>query len=155
VKGAGDHSAALARLKPGTPVLVEGPYGRSTRHSMRRPRALLIAGGIGVTAVRALLEDLPRSARPVVVLRASRREDLALAAEVADLVRRRAGSLIELAGAREAAALDERSLLGLVPDIRDRDVYACGPEGLMAYVAGMARFLGVPAEAIHHEAFAL
>ena len=155
VKGVGDHSAALARLKPGTPVLVEGPYGTFTRHSMRRPRVLLIAGGIGVTAVRALLEDLPRSARPVVILRASRREDLMLAAEVADLVRRRGGSLIELAGAREAAVLDERSLLGLVPDIRDRDVYVCGPEGFVAYAVDMARFLGVPDDAIHHEAFAL
>ena len=57
-----------------------------------------------------------------------------LAAEVADLVRRRGDSLIELASAREAAVLDESSLLGLVPDIRDRDVYVCGPEGFAAYV---------------------
>ena len=71
VKGVGDHSSALARLKPGTRVAIEGPYGVFTRHSQRRPRVLLIAGGIGVTAVRALLEDLPRGAKPVVVLRAS------------------------------------------------------------------------------------
>ena len=36
VKGAGDHSAALARLKPGTPVLVEGPYGTFTRRPCSR-----------------------------------------------------------------------------------------------------------------------
>jgi NAD(P)H-flavin reductase len=57
-----------------------------TRHAQRRPRLLLIAAGIGVTSVRALLEDLPRGAKPVVVLRAARREDLVLEPEVADLV---------------------------------------------------------------------
>jgi len=31
----------------------------------------------------------------------------------------------------------------------------CGPEGFVAYVVDMARFLGVPDDAIHHEAFAL
>ncbi|HEV2450333.1 MAG TPA: ferric reductase-like transmembrane domain-containing protein, partial [Streptosporangiaceae bacterium] len=66
VKAVGDHSAALARLRPGTPVAVEGPYGAFTRHAQQRGRAVLIAGGIGVTALRALLEDLPASSRPIV-----------------------------------------------------------------------------------------
>ena len=155
VKGVGDHSAALARLKPGTPVMAEGPYGTFTRHAMRRPRALLIAGGIGVTAVRALLEDLPAAAEPVVVLRATRREDLVLVAETAELVRQRGGRMLELAGTRETAVLDERLLLRIVPDLPDRDLYVCGPEGFVTHVVAMARFLGMPAEAIHHEAFAL
>ena len=81
VKGVGDHSAALARLRPGTRVAVEGPYGVFTRQHQRWPHVLLVAAGIGVTAIRALLEDLPGGARPVVLLRASRREDLVLGAE--------------------------------------------------------------------------
>jgi len=42
------------------------------------------------------------------------------------------GSLLQLADAREAATLDERSLPRLVPDICDRDMYVCGPEGFVA-----------------------
>jgi len=38
-----------ARLRPGTPVAIEGPYGVFTRHAQVRPLALLIAAGIGVT----------------------------------------------------------------------------------------------------------
>ena len=83
VKAVGDHSASLAHLRPGTRVMVEGPYGAFTRHAQVRPRALLVAGGIGVTALRSLLEDLPRNAAPVVVLRATRSEDLVLRKEVA------------------------------------------------------------------------
>jgi predicted ferric reductase len=155
VKGVGDHSSALARLTPGTPVAIEGPYGVFTRHSQRRPRALLIAAGIGVTSVRALLEDLPRGAKPVVVLRAARREDLVLGTEIASLVKRRGGQLHELTGSRAQAAIDQYSLRRLVPDLTERDVYVCGPEGFVTEIVELVRWLGVPDEAIHHEAYAL
>ncbi len=155
VKGLGDHSAALARLKPGTPVAIEGPYGIFTRHAQRRPRVLLIAAGIGVTSVRALLEDLPRAARPVVVLRATQREDLVLGTEIADLVRRRGGQMHELTGSRLQASIDPYWLRRTVPDLEERDVYVCGPEGFVTEIVEVVRRLGVPDEAIHHEAYAL
>lgn len=155
VKNSGDHSAALAALRPGTRVAVEGPYGAFTRHAQQRPKALLIAAGIGVTALRSLLEDLPKGSAPVVVLRASRPEDLVLRREIADLVRHRRGRLHELVGSREEARLDERSLPRLVPDLDQRDLYVCGPEGFVAGMVHLAKGLGLPDDAVHHEAFAL
>ena len=134
---------------------MEGPYGAFTRHAQRRPRALLIAGGIGVTALRSMLEDMPRNAAPVVLLRASRAEDLVLRAEMADLVRRKRGQLRELVGTREEATLTGRSLSRLAPDLHQRDVFVCGPEGFVTSVVRLVRELGVPDEAIHHEAYAL
>src|SRR5450755_1082064 len=155
VKGVGDHSAALARLRPGTPIAIEGPYGTFTRHAQQRPRALLVAAGIGVTALRSLLEDLPRGSGPVVILRATREEDLVLRGEVSELVKRRRGTLHELVGSREQASIDEQSLLRLVPDLDQRDVFVCGPERFVEDIVSVARNLGVPGESIHHEAFAL
>ena len=155
VKGVGDHSAALAKLRPGTKVVIEGPYGAFTRYAQYRKRALLVAGGIGVTALRSLLEDLPRNSAPVVVLRATRAEDLVLAKEVAELVRYRHGRLHEVVGTREQAGLDDKSLARLVPDLRDRDLYICGPAGFVDDTVDLAKRLGVPDEAIHHEAYVL
>ncbi|MGO9217832.1 MAG: ferric reductase-like transmembrane domain-containing protein [Streptosporangiaceae bacterium] len=155
VKGRGDHSRALARLRPGTKVAIEGPYGAFTTYAQQRPKALLVAGGIGVTALRSLLEDLPRGSAPVVVLRATRAEDLVLALEVRELVRHRRGKIHELTGPRDQAAIDPVSLPRLVPDLQYRDVYVSGPEGFVADVVEVARALGVPDESIHHEAFAL
>ena len=155
VKAVGDHSAAVARLRPGTRIAVEGPYGAFTKYAQQRPRALLVAAGIGVTALRSLLEDMPRNAAPVVLLRGTRPEDLVLRKEVADLVRYRRGRLHELVGTREQAVLDERSLPRLVPDLHQRDIYVCGPEGFVTAIVDLAARLGIPAEAVHHEAYAL
>ncbi|HTT53206.1 MAG TPA: ferredoxin reductase family protein [Streptosporangiaceae bacterium] len=155
VKGVGGYTRALAQLRPGTKVAIEGPYGAFTRYAQRRPRALLVAAGIGVTALRSLLEDLPRGSGPVVLLRGRRPEDLVLSAEVRELVRVRGGSLHEVTGPRDRAAIDAVSLPRLVRDLDQRDVYVCGPERFVADITALARYLGVPDDAIHHEAFAL
>ena len=155
VKGVGSFTQSLAGLRPGTRVAVEGPYGAFTRYAQLRPRALLVAGGIGVTALRSLLEDLPRGSAPVVLLRASRAADLVLSAEVRELVRQRRGTIHELVGPREEAGIDEVSLPRLVRDLNHRDVYVCGPESFVTAIVAVARHLGVPDDAIHHEAFAL
>jgi predicted ferric reductase len=153
VKQVGDHSAAVARLRRGTRVAIEGPYGNVTRHARINPKVLLVAGGIGVTALRSLLEDLPRGTDPVVVLRASSESQLVLQDEIADLVRHRKGTLLELVGSRREISLGARSLLELVPDLLGRDLYACGPPGMVEDVVAAAQRAGLAPEAIHYEVF--
>ena len=58
-------------------------------------------------------------------------------------------------GTREQVVLDEETLPRLVPDLHRRDLYVCGPEGFVASIVEVAARLGVPAEAVHHEAYAL
>ncbi len=89
------------------------------------------------------------------MLRATRREDLVLGAEIVELVRRHRGQVQELTGDRAQASIDPHWLRRTVPDLRQRDVYVCGPEGFVTEIVGVARWLGVPDEAIHHEAYAL
>lgn len=153
VKGLGDYSSAVGSLHPGTRVAIEGPYGAFTSHSRRRRKVALIAGGIGVTAVRALLEDLPNGSDPVVILRVSTSDDLVLSSEVAELVRRLKGRVHHLVGPRSAVRLDK--LAALVPDLKKRDVYVAGPEEFVTRMVSTLSRLGVPKEAIHYEAYAL
>jgi predicted ferric reductase len=155
VKGVGDHSRDLASLTPGTRVAIEGPYGVFTAHAQLHPRALLIAGGIGVTAMRSLLEGLPPRSAPVAIIRASREADLVLRREIQALIQQLGGQLHELVGNRVQAQLDERSLAQMVPDILRRDIYICGPEGFVADLVETVKYLGVADQSIHHEAFAL
>jgi ferredoxin-NADP reductase len=113
-----------------------------------------VGAGVGVTPLRALLEDLPPHVDVEAVLRASSEDDLVLAAEVAELVDRRGGRLHRLVGPRSAIRLDSAALRELVPDVAERDVYICGPDGFSAAVERAARLSGTRATSIHREAFA-
>lgn len=153
VKGVGDFSRAIAQVTPGTSVAVEGPYGSFTVFAQRHAHVLLIAGGAGVTAIRSLLEDLPAKSRPIVVLRASRDDELPLADEVEELVRQKKGVLHRLVGSRDDVPLE--SILDLAPDIVRRDVFVSGPEGFVRAAAAMVLRAGVAPEALHQEAYSI
>src|SRR3954454_9473426 len=123
VKDLGDHSSGLARLRPGTRVAVEGPYGTFTADTATRRRLLLVGAGVGTAPVLALLQELPETADVTVLLRASTPEELVLRDGVAEEVRRRGGRLLELVGPRERVRLDAEALKQTVPDLRRREVY--------------------------------
>jgi predicted ferric reductase len=154
VKDLGDHSGGLAALRPGTWVAIEGPYGSFTRHARRSDAVLLVGAGVGVTPLRALLEDLPPHVDVEVVLRASREEELVLEHEVAELVEQRGGRLHRLVGPRTSVRLDGPALRELVPDVAERDLYICGPDGFTAAIERAARRCGTPPANVHREAFA-
>jgi ferredoxin-NADP reductase/DMSO/TMAO reductase YedYZ heme-binding membrane subunit len=155
VKKLGDHSAALARLRPGTRVAIEGPYGALTTDTRHSDRVLLVGAGVGITPIRALLEELPEDADVVVVLRGSKRADLVLRDEVAQEVALRDGRLHELVGPRDRVPLDSGALAALVPDVAQRDIYMCGPEPFQDALVAAATEAGVPASHLHHESFSL
>ncbi len=154
VKDLGDHSRWLAAVIPGTWVAIEGPYGAFTPDTRASDRVLLVGAGVGSTPIRAILEDLPADADVVVVLRASDREGLVLHDEIRRHVAARGGRLHALVGPREHVPLDAAGLRTIVPDLADRDVFVCGPDGFTASVAEAATSAGVPPTRIHHESFA-
>jgi predicted ferric reductase len=153
VKGVGDYTARLSTLRPGTRVLVEGPFGAFTAAARRRPGVAMIAGGVGITPIRALLEDMPGDV--TVVYRALRPEDQVLRAELDELARRRGAELHYVVGDdRAGELLSPAHLLRLVPDIAARDVYVCGAPAMTdATRASLAR-AGVPRRQIVTERFA-
>ena len=153
VQGVGNFSRAVAHVKVGTSVAIEGPYGAFTPFARRRRSALFIAGGVGVTAVRSLLEDLPLKSRPVVILRVSHEENLILASEVENLVRIRKGEVHRMIGSRDDVPLE--SIVKLVPDMAKRDVFISGSESFVTAAVAMARRAGVGASSLHQEAYSI
>jgi predicted ferric reductase len=153
IKALGDQSRAVRQLRPGTRVAIEGPYGAFTRHARLSDRVVLIAAGVGITPVRALLEDLPPATHVVVIVRASTVDDLVHHDEVGTLVRQRGGQVHEVIGSRRRVRLSPRLLRRLVPDVASRDVYVCGPGGFTGDVIDAAQRLGVAGEQIHTETF--
>ncbi|MET9384118.1 ferredoxin reductase family protein [Streptomyces sp. NPDC002928] len=152
-KTAGDGTAALRHVKVGTRVFAEGPYGAFTALHRTRPEALLIAGGVGVTPIRALLEELHGHA--VVIYRVATDRDAVLYDELRDLAQAKGAELHLVTGPVSPDKLAPSELARLVPDITDRDVFLCGPPPMMNAVLGSLRELDVPKPQIHFERFSL
>lgn len=155
VRDLGDHSRGLARIPVGTRVAIEGPYGAFTADTATKQRVLLVGAGVGSAPIRALLPEFPPETDVAVILRAHDREHLLLRDEIVDDLSTRGGALHELVGPRDRVRTDPQMLLHLVPDLRSRDVYLCGPEGFMQSIGASLRAAGVRDEHIHHESFAL
>lgn len=160
VKAVGDFTAMLQRIKPGAPVIIDGPHGDFTLARTSNRPLLFIAGGIGITPLRAMLESLPENAPSPVLLYAARSQaNLALRGELEQLLSRVGGRmycvLSDEAVARFYHGVIDKSLITeLVPDVMSRDVILCGPPEMMHKVSGTLKLLGVRQASIHTERFA-
>ncbi|MFI5933381.1 ferric reductase-like transmembrane domain-containing protein [Actinoplanes sp. NPDC051494] len=164
VKQLGDGSARVAHLTPGTKVLIEGPYGRLTAESYRGGPVTMLACGVGITPLLALLWDLPYGhGQATLIYRARHPDEVAFLAEIEWLADRRGVRLVPLIGPRAhprswlpmeyADYTDAAALQSLAPDIASHDLYICGPDPWTEAVRAAARATGVPAAQIHRERF--
>ncbi|MEU9371991.1 ferredoxin reductase family protein [Streptomyces avermitilis] len=166
IKAAGDGSERAAQLKPGTRVLIEGPYGTLTARRRTQPRMLLIAAGIGITPMRALLEDTPYApGEATLIYRYSEAQHAVFVDELRAIAARRGVELIFLPGPRRAdtswqaagpAHLDDDAqvLKDIVPDLAHRDIYVCGPPNWITAVRKAARGAGAHRDNVRTEEFA-
>ncbi|GAA0571751.1 ferric reductase-like transmembrane domain-containing protein [Paractinoplanes ferrugineus] len=166
VKELGDGSSRVATLRPGTRVLVEGPYGALTADRRAAGRkVLLVAAGVGITTMRALLDDFARSGAQVTLLyRIRRPADAVFRTELDEAARRGLARVIYLDGGRARAGSwlpaqfarvgDLAGLRRLVPDVAQHDAFVCGPPPWMAGVRTTLRAAGVDPDHIHAEEFA-
>ena len=154
VKDLGDHSRSLISVKPGVRVMIEGPYGTFTKHQSHKSRPiLLIGGGVGITPIRALLEELPANRDISLIYRTSNEEGLIFLDEITDLAKRKNVRLHVLPGSRRLYPLDSAHLLKLVPNVQESEIYICGPTSLTELIRVSAHELGMPKNRVHSEIF--
>ncbi len=157
-KAVGSTSAGLRDLPVGSRVFAEGPYGAFTALQRTREATLLIAGGVGITPIRALLEESEGSV--VVLYRVHTAADAVLLGELEELARVRGAELHVLTGRTGAGSppnlpFEPGNLRRLVPDVADRDVFVCGPPAMTSMVIRSLRALNVPGRQVHAERFSL
>jgi predicted ferric reductase len=164
VKDLGDGSARVAGLRPGTKALVEGPYGKLTGETYAGGPLVLLACGIGVTPLLALLGELPyRPGEATLIYRARSEAEVAFRAELEWFARQRGVRVVYLLGPRAgrpswlpgqfADHTDVAGLRLLAPDIARSHVYVCGPDKWTRAARAAAHEAGVPAGRLHTELF--
>ena len=165
VKDLGDGSSRAAALRPGTRVLIEGPFGVMTAVGRTRRKVLLMAAGVGITTMRALLDDLVAAAAETTLLyRVRNRDEVVFRTELDTYARHRGVRVIYLDGnrpardswlpARHAHLSDLDALRRLIPNIAEHEAYLCGPPPWMNAASTTLREAGVGADHIHTEEFA-
>ena len=157
-KALGEGSASLRDLKVGTRVFAEGPYGAFTTMHRTKPNTLLVAGGVGITPIRALLEEL--RGHVVVLYRVGNPNDAVLMNELRNLAHARGAILHLITGPSNAPTprgplFGPHNLHALVPDVRERDVFVCGPPAMTNAVLSSMRELKVPKQQVHAERFSM
>jgi len=157
VKSLGDFSGRLEEITPGTRVVAEGPFGVFTEAARKREKVLLVAGGIGITPVRALMEDMRGDV--VVIYRIVEEREIVFRDELEQLAAERGVTLLFVVGDHRTPVgrrlLSARHLRELVPDISERQVYVCGPPAMAEALERNVRRADVPPRFIHTEKFAL
>ena len=152
-KDLGDHSQALARLRPGTRVIAEGPYGAFTAAGPGRA-VLLLAGGVGITPLRAMFATLP--GQVTLIYRASSEQDIVFRDELDAIAAARGATVHYVVGSRAELGgdpLSPRVLRSLAPGLDQQEVYVCGPDGMTSAAVEALRAAGVPKRSIHRESF--
>jgi predicted ferric reductase len=166
IQAAGEGSARAARLHPGTRVMIEGPYGTMTAARRRHPAMLLMAAGVGITPIRALLEDTPYGPDETTLIYRFTHDDHGIFRSEIDEIAARCGvRVLYLPGPRRADGSwlpvgpgmdqnDAEVLQTLAPDVADSDIFVCGPPAWITSVSKAARRAGASRDQIHTEDFA-
>jgi predicted ferric reductase len=154
VKNLGDHSGWMKKLKPNTRVLIEGPYGVFTADQVQSKKVALIAGGVGITPIRAIMEELPRGTDIDLIWRASKTDDLILNEEVKELAELHKARIHYMVGSRKQFPMSPGRIRATVPHIAQCDVFMCGPDSMIQQSRAALLSIGVHEDNIHDEAFA-
>ncbi len=163
VRDLGNGSASISQVPVGTAVSIEGPYGLFSDVARTAPRLAIVAAGIGVTPVRALLEGARVApGEATVLLRASSEDETYLWDELAEIAEAKGATLYTMVGRRspvgpgwmpEQDARRGVTLSSVFPHLAESDLYLCGPTTWLDLVEADARATGMPAHQIHAERF--
>lgn len=161
VKELGDFTSAVKNLSAGTRVIIDGPYGVFTDFFSVSKSALFIAGGIGITPIRSLMEEMLRKGKQATLLYANKTyKDIVFKNEFSELSQKYRADVTHVLSDgsepdTEHGFIDKEKILRHAPDVVTRDVFLCGPPPMMDAMITLLQSIGVPMSQIHFERFSL
>ncbi|BBY28683.1 ferredoxin reductase [Mycolicibacterium sediminis] len=144
-------------VAPGTVVRLAAPQGNFTMPDPAPASVLFLTAGSGITPVMSMLRTLARRDQigdVVHVHSAPTVADAMFGRELAALSDAHEGYRPTLRATRTDGRLDLSRLADVVPDWRERQTWACGPEAMLDDAERVWRAAGV-ADRLHLERFAV
>jgi predicted ferric reductase len=164
VKSVGDFTSTIGETTTQDQAYVDAPYGMFSFLNHDAQNLVFIAGGIGVTPFMSMLRYMrdKKLERDVTLIWGNKTErDIAFRKELEQMVAQM-GSLrvVHVMSGQddwpgERGYVDTKLLKRYLPEIRDPQVFVCGPPVMMTKVLRSLFDLGVPKQRVHYERFAL
>lgn len=161
IKNVGDFTREVSGFKKGSHILIDGPYGTFTANLTNNRKILFVAGGIGITPIRSLIEQMGRKKYDITLLYTNQKEKDIVFKKELDRLAKDYMFKIHYFLSREknnkfiSGRIDKEKIKQLVKDVLQRDVYICGPNVMMHSLSHTLIDLGVKPSAIHFEKFSL
>ncbi|MGZ8802809.1 MAG: ferredoxin reductase, partial [Mycobacterium sp.] len=143
-------------VEPGTIVRLAAPQGNFVMPDPAPASVLFLTAGSGITPVMSMLRTLARRGQlgdVTHVHSAPTEADVLFAEELSQLTDRHVGYRLQLRATRTEGRLDLARLDDVVPDWRERQTWACGPEAMLQAVEKTWTAAGI-ADRLHLERFA-
>lgn len=161
IKSVGDFTSQMPFVKKRTPVMIDGPYGIFTKKVQTKNKILFIAGGVGITPIRALIEEMGKSGKDMILLYSNTTfENILFKKELDTLSKNYRFPVFyiltqDAAYKGEKGRINKQKITRLAPDCTKRDIYLCGPPPMMKSVIAILKDIGVSPKQIHYEKFSL
>ncbi len=158
-KKAGDFTHKLPSVKPGTKVVIDGPYGIFTSKSAVTDKILFLAGGVGITPIRSLIEEMGPLKKDMILLYQNKSEDeIVFRKEIDDLASKYKIKVVHIVSndlnfKGEHGEISEGRIKKFAPDFLERDIYFCGSPDFLNKTMHLLKALKVQKRLMHYEQF--
>jgi ferredoxin-NADP reductase len=147
----------VAGVEPGTIVRLAAPQGNFVLPDPAPQSILFLTAGSGITPVMSMLRTLMRRNQIADITHlhsAPTEADVMFGAELAELAADQSGYRLRVRQTRTEGRLDLSRLSQEVPDWRERQTWACGPEGMLNQAEKVWSSAGIR-DRLHLERFAV
>lgn len=157
VKSLGDYTETIKLLEPGTPIDVEGPFGRFSYHYYKNINQLWIAGGIGVTPFISMLRSLPKTHGYFLtfIYCVKDRTELLFYEELHTMQTTLPNLHLHIWVSSELGRLTADVIAGLMTNVEKQEVFICGPPIMMKSLRHGLGKRNIRNSHIHTEEFSL
>jgi predicted ferric reductase len=160
-KSVGDFTSLIPHLPLATPVIIEGPFGTFTREAAKKDKILFIAGGIGITPVRALIEEMAKEGKNVVLFYSNKTKAEIVFKNEIDMLSKKFRFPVHYFLSQEKAddyyygRITAESITARIKNIKEYDIFICGPGKMTDSMRKALILINIPQEQIHFEKFTL
>lgn len=157
VKALGDYTTHLRELKVGDRAVIEGPFGRTSYKYYSTKEQIWIAGGIGITPFLGMARSLTTQDDYKVDLyySAISLEEAAFNDELSRIAESNPNFRLIPWYGKEKGFLSAEAIIKESVGVLGKEIFICGPPGMMKALKGQFAKWKVPVSRVHSEEFTM